>query len=65
MGGSPPACTVQEVQSERGGGGMPPVPLLLFWAADGLPAGLQVEIDCKGGQRAFHSKTMAAFLWLV
>lgn len=50
MGVPPPACTVQEVQSERGGGDMPPCSLLLFWAADGLAAGLQVEIDRKGGQ---------------
>ena len=43
MGAPPPACTVQEVQSERGGGGMPPVPLLLFWDADGLATGSDVD----------------------
>ena len=65
MGAPPPACTVQEVQSERGGGRMPPVPLLLFWDADGLATGLQVEIDRKGGQCAFHAEAVAAFLWIV
>ena len=56
--------TVQEVQSKRGGAICPRF-LLLFWAADGLAAGLQVEIDGKGGQCAFHAEAVAAFLWLV
>ena len=66
MDGGPSPCLYGAGSPEREGRGRyAPCSLLLFWAADGLAAGLQVEIDRKGGQCAFHAEAVAAFLWLV
>ena len=55
MDGGPSPCLYGAGSPEREGRGRyAPCSLLLFWAADGLAAGLQVEIDRKGGQCAFH-----------
>lgn len=51
MDGGPSPCLYGAGSPEREGRGRyAPCSLLLFWAADGLAAGLQVEIDRKGGQ---------------
>ena len=73
MDGGPSPCPLLSARKysqygagspEREGRGAvcPLFSLLLFWAADGLAAGLQVEIDRKGGQCAFHAEAVAAFL---